>query len=357
MSRLKNERLLRALRREPVDRTPVWVMRQAGRHLPEYRQIRQQVDGFMTLCQTPELACEVTLQPLARYDLDAAILFSDILTIPDALGLGLGFFEGEGPKFAKPIQDERSVASLPTLEIEKDLSYVLQAIEMIKKALAGRVPLIGFAGSPWTVATYMVEGQSSKNFSKIKKMLFANPACLHKLLSHVALETAKYLQAQVNAGCDCVMLFDTWGGVLSEPLYLEFSLAYMAQIVRHLKLVYPDVPVTVFTKNGGQSLLNIAESGCDAIGLDWGANLTAARRLVGNQVALQGNMDPCVLYSTPERIEAEVKRVLEQYGTGPGHIFNLGHGIHPDVSPDNMVIMINAVKQFSPSFHTNTEMV
>ena len=357
MTRLKNDRFLRALRREPVDRTPVWVMRQAGRYLPEYRQVRQQVDGFMALCQTPELACEVTLQPLARYDLDAAIIFSDILTIPDALGLELGFFEGEGPKFANPIKDERTVASLPTLEIEKDLNYVLQAIEVTKKALAGKVPLIGFAGSPWTIATYMVEGQSSKNFSKIKKMLFANPACLHQLLTHVAVETAKYLQAQINTGCDCVMLFDTWGGVLSEPLYLEFSLAYMTQIVRHLKLVYPKIPVILFTKNGGQSLLNIAESGCDAIGLDWVANLTAARRLVGNRVALQGNMDPCVLHGTPERIEAEVKNILEQYGAGPGHIFNLGHGIHPDVSPENMAIMINAVKQFSPFFHINTEMV
>ena len=347
---LANDRFLRALHLQDVDRTPVWVMRQAGRYLPEYRKLRLRANSFLNLCKTPELACEATMQPIARFDLDAAIIFSDILTIPDAMGLGLSFVEGEGPKFAHPLQHEAAITKLTDLEPEQDLAYVMDAITLVKQSLANSIPLIGFAGSPWTLATYIVEGGSSKTFSIIKGMLYKNPQVLHALLQYLSRQVAKYLVAQLQAGVNAVMIFDTWGGVLQEKLYLEFSLNYMQQIVEYVKSV-SNTPIILFTKNGGQALPAIAATGCTAIGLDWTADLKKARRMVGSEVALQGNLDPCVLYGTPARIEQEVQFVLEQYGSGPGHIFNLGHGIQPGVVPENLQVMLNAVKKFSPLFH------
>lgn len=340
-----NNTLVKALKREPVDYTPVWLMRQAGRYLPEYRKVRKQVKDFVALCQSPALAAEVTLQPLRRYDLDAAILFSDILTIPDAMGLGLYFVEGEGPKFERPITSMAAVEALKIPEPQKHLSYVLETIDLLKPALS--VPLLGFSGSPWTLACYMVEGSGSKTFSKIKKMLYQDSNALHLLLEKLATSVADYLSAQINAGCNAVMLFDTWGGVLTTESYQAFSLAYMQKIVATLKQAHPDTPITLFTKNGSQWLELMANTGCDAISIDWTIAIDNARKRVGNQVALQGNLDPAVLYAKPEKIRAEVKKVIDSFGGYPGHIFNLGHGMQPDFDPENVKILIDSVHEFS----------
>lgn len=349
MSELKNDRFLKALARQPVDRTPIWMMRQAGRYLPEYRATRSQAGDFMSLCKNTELACEVTLQPLERYELDAAILFSDILTIPDAMGLGLYFEEGEGPKFHKPVRTEADIEQLNVVNTASDLAYVTDAVAMIRRELHGRVPLIGFSGSPWTLATYMIEGQSSRDFARAKTMLYTQPELMHQLLDKLALSVIDYLNAQISAGAQVVQIFDTWGGALSHAAYLEFSLAYMQKIVSGLikHAEGRDVPVILFTKGGGHWLEAMAETGCDALGLDWTVDIGAARARVGNQVALQGNMDPAVLRSDPARIEAEVATILQSFGTGNGHIFNLGHGITPDIDPAHAKVFIDAVHKFS----------
>ena len=353
MTPLKNDRYLRALSKQSVDVTPVWMMRQAGRYLPEYKAIRAEAGDFMALCTNPELACEVTLQPLRRFPLDAAILFSDILTIPDAMGLGLYFEAGEGPKFKSPIVDKAGVDKLAIPDPELELKYVMDAVRTIRKNLKGEVPLIGFSGSPWTLATYMVEGGSSKAFTKIKKMAFAEPSILHALLDKLADSVILYLNAQIAAGAQSVMVFDTWGGVLSPRDYKLFSLQYMEKIVAGLTRNYEGhkIPVTLFTKNGGMWLESIAATGCDAIGLDWTINITDAKARVGDQVALQGNMDPSILYAQPERIEQEVQDILAGFGEGDGHVFNLGHGIHLDVPPENAGVFVDAVHKYSAKYH------
>ncbi len=350
-------RLIRALFRQPIDRTPVWIMRQAGRYLPEYLAVRKKAKDFLTLCKTPELAAEVTLQPLARFPLDAAIIFSDILTIPDAFKMGLYFAEGEGPRFSKPICTVADIAGLPELDPEIELRYVMDAIRLVKSELNHKVPLIGFAGSPWTIATYMVEGQSSKSFSKIKKMLYSEPALLHQLLLNLSSNVTRYINAQIMAGADAIMLFDTWGGILSYENYLAFSLHYMDMIVKHSLCSHRDkkIPIILFTKNGGQALEAMAATGCDALGIDWTTSLDAARQRVGNQVALQGNLDPAILYADSHDIQQEVKRVLAAYGHGSGHIFNLGHGINPDTDPEKLAVMINTVHTESARYHTAIE--
>ncbi|MEQ6341146.1 MAG: uroporphyrinogen decarboxylase [Gammaproteobacteria bacterium] len=353
MSELKNDRFLRALLREPVDVTPIWMMRQAGRYLPEYRATRARAGSFMDLCTNPELACEVTLQPLERFPLDAAILFSDILTIPDAMGLGLYFSEGEGPRFERPVRTAADVAALGVPDPESNLRYVMDAVRLIRRELHGRVPLIGFSGSPWTLATYMVEGSSSKEYSKIKGMMFDQPTLLHKLLDTTAQSVTTYLNAQIAAGAQAVMVFDTWGGVLTPRDYREFSLRYMEQIVHGLQRESEGrrVPVILFTKGGGAWLEAMADTGCDALGVDWTTDLSDARSRVGDRVALQGNMDPCVLYASPERIRAEVETILASYGHGSGHVFNLGHGIHQHVDPENARVFVEAVHELSPQYH------
>lgn len=353
MSELKNDRFLRALLRQPVDMTPVWMMRQAGRYLPEYRATRAKAGSFLDLCKSPELACEVTIQPLERYPLDAAILFSDILTIPDAMGLGLYFEEGEGPKFSSPVRDQAAVDKLPIPDPEKDLRYVVDAVSTIRKELDGRVPLIGFSGSPWTLATYMVEGGSSKTFSLSKGMLFDQPKIMHQLLGKLADSVTAYLNAQIAAGAQAVMIFDTWGGSLSPNNYEQFSLQYMARIVEGLQREAEGrpVPVILFTKGGGQWLEKMADTGCDALGLDWTTDLSDARARVGDRVALQGNLDPCVLYSSHESIRREVAEVLASFGHGEGHVFNLGHGIHPTIDPSNPGVMIDSVHELSKLYH------
>ncbi|WP_350238550.1 uroporphyrinogen decarboxylase [Pectobacterium colocasium] len=353
MTDLKNDRYLRALLRQPVDVTPVWMMRQAGRYLPEYKATRAQAGDFMSLCKNAELACEVTLQPLRRYALDAAILFSDILTIPDAMGLGLYFEAGEGPRFHSPITSHAHVVNLPIPDPEQDLGYVMNAVRTIRKNLAGEVPLIGFSGSPWTLATYMVEGGSSKAFTVIKKMMFAEPKTLHLLLDKLADSVILYLNAQIRAGAQAVMVFDTWGGALSGRDYKEFSLRYMHKIVDGLLRENDGrrVPVTLFTKGGGQWLEAMAETGCDALGLDWTSDIADARRRVGDKVALQGNMDPSMLYADPARIEQEVASILAGFGQGNGHVFNLGHGIHQDVPPEHAGVFVEAVHRLSRPYH------
>lgn len=353
MAKLKNDRFLRALLRQPVDRTPIWIMRQAGRYLPEYREVRARAGDFMTLCSTPELACEVTLQPLRRFDLDAAILFSDILTIPDAMGLGLYFEEGEGPKFKTTISSAQDVATIGVPDPEQELGYVMDAIRLIRKELDGKVPLIGFAGSPWTLATYMVEGGSSRDFYKTKSMLFADPATAHQLLAKLADSVATYLNAQIEAGAQAVMVFDSWGGALTSRHYREFSLAYMQRIVDQLTREKDGqtVPVILFTKGGGLWLSELAESGCDALGLDWSVDLAMARKLVGNRVALQGNMDPAIMATNPETIQAEVAHILADFGHGSGHVFNLGHGITPSINPENVAALVDAVHETSVQYH------
>jgi uroporphyrinogen decarboxylase len=350
---LANDLLLRALRREPTARTPLWLMRQAGRYLPEYRAVRERAGSFLTLCSTPELACEVTLQPLRRFPLDAAILFSDILTIPHALGVGLEFEAGEGPTIARPVRSAADVARLPSLDPERELKYVMDAVRLIRRELDGRVPLIGFAGSPWTVATYMVEGGGSKTFARIKGMLYGSPRDLHALLEHLTRATIDYLNAQIRAGAQAVMLFDTWGGILTPAAYREFSLAYMSRIVAGLIREHDGRPVpnVLFTKGGGAWLTELAATGTDALGVDWTTELSLARAMVGGKVALQGNLDPSALYAPPAMIRAEVGRVLASFGPGHGHVFNLGHGIHPDVDPAHAAAMVAAVHELSPAYH------
>lgn len=350
---LKNDRFLRALLKQPVDVTPVWMMRQAGRYLPEYRAARARAGDFMSLCKNPELACEVTLQPLERFSLDAAILFSDILTIPDAMGLGLYFEEGEGPRFKKTVRTAKEVSALPLVKATDDLSYVVDAVRVIRNELNGRVPLIGFSGSPWTLATYMVEGGSSKDFRHLKKMIYDQPEVAHELLDKLALSVIDYLNAQIIAGAQAVQIFDTWGGALSTPAYQEFSLQYMQKIVAGLikENQGREVPAILFTKAGGLWLENIAATGCHCVGLDWTVELGDARRRVGDKVALQGNMDPAMLYASPEKIRKEVQRLLKSFGSGCGHVFNLGHGITPDVDPENAGVFIEAVHELSTPFH------
>ena len=353
MSPLKNDRFLRALLKQPVDRTPIWIMRQAGRYLPEYRAIREKAGDFMTLCSTPDLACEVTLQPLERFDLDAAILFSDILTIPDAMGLGLYFEEGEGPKFKDPIRCKKQVDNLPIPDPEDELKYVMDAVRTIHRELDGRVPLIGFTGSPWTLATYMVEGGSSKTFSKTKGLLFEDPALAHQLLSKITDSVVSYLNAQVAAGAQALMIFDTWGGNLSPEMYRLFSLHYMQDIVSRITRENDgrQVPVILFTKGGGMWLNEMADTGCDGLGLDWTTDIAIARKQVGDRVALQGNMDPTTLVASPEVIRAEAAKILKAYGPGSGHVFNLGHGITPDINPEHVAALVDAVHELSQPYH------
>ena len=354
MAVLKNDRFLRALMRQPVDRTPVWMMRQAGRYLPEYRATRAKAGDFMALCSNPELACEVTLQPLDRYpQLDAAILFSDILTIPDAMGLGLYFEEGEGPRFKKPVRTEKDIAALTVVDTAKQLSYVTDAVSTIARELNGRVPLIGFSGSPWTLATYMIEGGSSRDFVRAKTLLYNQPQVLEQLLTKLADSVINYLNAQIEAGAQAVQIFDTWGGALSDASYRQFSLAPMQRIVQglHKEFAGRAIPVILFTKGGGLWLEAMADTGAHCLGLDWTCDIGAARRRVGERVALQGNMDPAILYASPQRIRAEVKTILAAYGKGSGHIFNLGHGITPQVDPAHAQAFLQAVCDLSPPYH------
>jgi len=352
MQPLQNDRLIKALLRQPVDVTPVWMMRQAGRYLPEYRKIRKQAGSFMDLCTNPELACEV-MQPVDRFPLDAAILFSDILTIPDAMGLGLYFAEGEGPRFKNPVRTSADVKALGNPDPETELRYVMDAIRLIRKELDNRIPLIGFSGSPWTLATYMVEGSTTKTFARVKKMLYNEPALLHQMLNTVSRSVTAYLNAQISAGAQAVMIFDTWGGVLTPDDYAEFSLRYMQKIVGGLAREQGGrkVPIILFTKGGCQWLEDMASTGADALGIDWSTDLALARKRVGGRVALQGNLDPATLYAEPDIIYQKVGKVLKQYGSGSGHVFNLGHGINPDVNPENVAAMIEAVHQISERYH------
>jgi len=352
---LKNDTFLRALRRQETDYTPLWLMRQAGRYLPEYRATRARGGSFMGLATNPDLATEVTLQPLERYDLDAAILFSDILTVPDAMGLGLYFVEGEGPKFERPLREEKAIMALREPE-PGALQYVFDAVTQIRTELNGRVPLIGFSGSPWTLACYMVEGAGSREFHTIKTMLYRRPALLHHLLTVTARSVVSYLNAQIDAGAQAVMLFDSWGGALADGAYQQFSLAYMQQVVSQLQREKDGVhiPCIVFTKGGGPWLEQIAAIGADALGLDWTVHLGQARARVGEQVALQGNLDPAVLFAQPDQIRAEVARVLDAYGPhgpGSGHVFNLGHGISQFTPPEAVEALVNAVHELSRPLH------
>ena len=353
MPDLKNDLVIRALLRQPVPRTPVWIMRQAGRYLPEYRAIREQAGDFMSLCRNPELACEVTMQPLRRFKLDAAILFSDILTVPDAMGLGLYFAEGEGPKFERPVRTANDIRNLLTPDVADELGYVFDAVSTIRAELDGQVPLIGFAGSPWTVATYMVEGGSSRDFPTIKGLGKENPALLDEMLAKVAGITTDYLNAQIEAGAQAIMIFDTWGSALSGDDYRRFSLDSMQQIVDRLtreKYGRP-IPVILFTKGAGERLAEMAGTGCDALGVDWTTALSDARDYVEDKVALQGNLDPATLRESPEAIRKGVDETLASYGSGPGHVFNLGHGITPDIDPDNLGVLVDAVHELSPQYH------
>jgi uroporphyrinogen decarboxylase len=345
---LQNDLLLRALLREPTPRRPIWLMRQAGRYLPEYRATRARAGNFLAMCTNPDIACEVTLQPIDRFPLDAAILFSDILTIPHAMNLGLEFESGEGPKFERPVRTPADIAALGVPDPARELKYVMDAVALIRRELRGRVPLIGFAGSPWTVATYMVEGGGSKTFGQIKRMMYEAPRDLHRLLELLAKATILYLNAQIAAGAQAVMLFDTWGGVLTPAQYEQFSLHYMAEIVDSLtrKADGRRVPNIVFTKGGGAWLKKIAAIGCDAVGIDWTTDLHQARQAVGDRVALQGNLDPAALFSAPEVLRAETRRVLASYGEGAGHVFNLGHGITPDVDPERVAVLVDTVREY-----------
>lgn len=355
MTTLKNDRFLRALLREPVDTTPIWMMRQAGRYLPEYRETRSKAGDFLSLCKNTEFACEVTLQPLRRYDLDAAILFSDILTIPDALGLGLYFETGEGPKFHKTVRTEQDVANLPELNAKADLDYVMNAVSTIRFALGGQVPLIGFSGSPWTLATYMVEGGSSKEFRFTKQMMYAQPEVLHALLDHLADSVIDYLNAQIDAGAQAIQIFDSWGGALAHREYVEFSLNYMKKIIAGLQREKDGrrIPVIVFTKGGGQWLEPMITTGADALGLDWTTPLNTARNVVSGRVALQGNLDPAVLYGSAASIEKAVKAMLDDaYANGEktGYVANLGHGITQWVDPAQPKIFVDTVHEYSAKY-------
>ena len=352
MQPLKNDTFLRALLKQPVEYTPIWMMRQAGRYLPEYKATRAQAGSFLDLCKNTELATEVTVQPLERFDLDAAILFSDILTVPDAMGLGLYFAEGEGPKFKRPLQNEADIAKLEVPDMAC-LQYVFDAVSSIRRALNGHVPLIGFSGSPFTLACYMVEGGSSKEFRTIKTMIYSRPDLLHKILDTNAQAVTAYLNAQIDAGAQAVQIFDTWGGVLSDAAFEEFSLRYMKQIVSGLKRESEGrrVPVILFAKGGGLWLEKMADAGADALGLDWTCNIGEARHRVGGKVALQGNFDPFALFGTPEAIRAEAGRILAGYGSGSGHVFNLGHGISQFADPEHAKILVDAVHELSRQYH------
>jgi len=357
MNTSQNDLYLRVLKGEKVERTPIWVMRQAGRYLPEYRAVRAQAGDFLTLCKTPELACEVTLQPIDRFGLDAAILFSDILTIPDAMGLELVLEEGIGPVFNKPIRSAADIDKLGIPDAEQDLGYVMDAVRVIKSALNGRVPLIGFTGSPWTLSSYMVEGSGSKDFRRIKGLMFESPEAAHKLLQIVTDSVISYLKAQVAAGAQSLMVFDTWGGMLSTQNYQAFSLAYMQQIVTAIKSdeLTKDTPIVLFTKGGGQWLEMMAATGCDGLGLDWTVDIAQARSRVGDKVVLQGNMDPTVMNTGVEQVQAQATQVLDSYGqhnqSDRGHIFNLGHGIQPFAKPENMQALVEAVQMQSAQYH------
>jgi uroporphyrinogen decarboxylase len=353
VSDLKNDTLIRALLREPTPYTPVWVMRQAGRYLPEYNRTRARAGSFMDLCRNPALATEVTLQPLERFPLDAAILFSDILTIPDAMGLGLEFVDGEGPRFRHPLRDEAQILKLAAPDPALDLGYVLAAVSQIRKALAGKVPLIGFAGSPFTLACYMIEGRGGTEFLETKRMMYGRPDLLHRILEVNAESATAYLRAQIESGAQAVMLFDTWGGALSGEAFHEFSLAYMQRIFAGLPREHAGrrVPRIVFTKGGGQWLESLAQSGADAVGLDWTTDLSNARARVGDRVALQGNLDPAILFSGTEIVRREVHKVLAGFGHGSGHVFNLGHGISQYTPPENVAALVEAVHSASPQFH------
>ncbi len=346
--KLENDTLIRALYREPTAYTPIWLMRQAGRYLPEYNQTRARAGNFLALCKNPDLATEVTMQPLARYRLDAAIVFSDILTIPDAMGLGLYFAEGEGPKFERPLREEWEIRDLSAPDPTDHLRYVLDTVKQVRQTLAGSVPLIGFSGSPFTLACYMIEGHGSSDFATVKKMLYQRPDLLHKILAVNTKAVTDYLNAQIEAGAQAVMIFDTWGGMLSHAAYHEFSLPYIKQIVTGLtkQIAGARIPSIVFTKGGGGWLESIADTGCNAVGLDWTVHIGAARARVGSRVALQGNMDPAVLLSSPEAVQREAVAILEQFGPGSGHVFNLGHGISQFTPPEHVTALIEAVRGF-----------
>ncbi len=348
MSKLQNDLFLRACKRQPVERTPVWIMRQAGRYLPAYRAVREKAD-FLTMCKTPELAAEVTIQPVEIIGVDAAIIFSDILVIPEAMGMHLEMHEGRGPVFPHPVRNENDAKKLKTIDPSKDLKYVLDAVSLTKKELDGRVPLIGFCGSPWTLLSYMVEGKGSKNFSNVKSLLYNNPALAHSILDKLADSASDYLSAKIEAGADAVQIFDTWGGVLSQNDFEEFSLKYIEKIISRLKR--KNEPVIVFAKGVHYNLEKIVNAGADVIGLDWTMDLGRVRNETGDKVALQGNMDPTVLYANKEKIKEEVKRILSSYGEGTGHVFNLGHGILPDVKPENAKFFVDMVKEESKIFH------
>lgn len=351
--KLKNDTFLRALLRQPTEYTPLWMMRQAGRYLPEYCATRKRAGSFLNLCKSPDMATEVTLQPLDRFPLDAAILFSDILTVPDAMGLGLYFSEGEGPRFERPLRDEAAIKSLHVPDIGSALKYVTDAVSQIRKALDGRVPLIGFSGSPWTLSCYMVEGGGSDDYTKVKTLMYKEPKLMHRILDVTAQAVTAYLNAQIEAGAQAVMIFDSWGGALSHAAYHEFSLAYMQRIVAGLIREKDGVriPNIVFTKGGGLWIDSIADIGCDAVGLDWTMDIGIARQKVGHKVALQGNLDPTILFATPEVIRAETEKVLASYGYGSGHVFNLGHGISQFTNPDNAAALVQAVHELSRKYH------
>ena len=353
MSKLKNDTFIRALLREPTPYTPVWLMRQAGRYLPEYNQTRARAGNFLALCKNPDLATEVTLQPLARYALDAAIVFSDILTIPDAMGLGLYFAEGEGPRFERPLREEWEIRDLTAPDPATHLRYVLDTVSQVRRSLAGSVPLIGFSGSPFTLACYMIEGRGSSDFATVKKMLYERPDLLHRILDINTQAVIAYLNAQIEAGAQAVMLFDTWGGMLSHAAYHEFSLAYLRRIVAGLTREREGlrVPNIIFTKGGGGWLESIAAIGCDALGLDWTVDIGTARARVGMRVALQGNLDPAILLSSPQAVEREAVAILASYGSGSGHVFNLGHGISQHTPPENVAALIKTVRAASLAYH------
>lgn len=346
---LTNDTFLRALAREEAKHTPVWLMRQAGRYLPEYNATRKKAGSFLALAKNPGYATEVTLQPLDRFPLDAAILFSDILTVPDAMGLGLYFAEGEGPKFERPLRDEASIRALQVPDPGGELRYVTDAVSEIRKALAGRVPLIGFSGSPYTLACYMVEGGGSDDYRNLKSMLYGRPDLLHHILDVNARAVTAYLNAQIESGAQAVMIFDTWGGNLTHAGYEEFSLAYSRKVIAGLTKAREGrrVPSILFTKGGGQWLESMAATGCDALGVDWSTNLQAARERVGAKVALQGNLDPAVLFAPPERVRSEARRVLDAFGHGPGHVFNLGHGISQFTPPESVAALVDEVHTYS----------
>src|SRR5450756_262074 len=351
--KLKNDTFLRALLRQPTEYTPMWMMRQAGRFLPEYRETRKRAGSFLGLCKNPNFATEVTLQPVDRYPLDAAILFSDILTVPDAMGLGLYFSDGEGPKFERPLRDAAAIKALRVPDIGKDLRYVTDAVSQIRKALDGRIPLIGFSGSPFTLSCYMVEGGGSDDYAKVKTLMYNEPKLMHHILEVTTQAVIAYLNAQIEAGAQAVMVFDTWGGMLSHAAFHEFSLRYTARVIAGLKCEHEGarVPNIVFTKGGGGWLESIAATGCDAVGLDWTVDIGEARARIGARAALQGNLDPAVLLSSPAAIQREAGAILERYGLGNGHVFNLGHGISQLTPPDNVSALIETVRGLSGSYH------